>query len=74
MAAMKRLAAALLFLTACSRHPRARERPPGAALPVDAGASAAERCVAECVAAAQMRAVSAEQIESECRRECGRAP
>jgi hypothetical protein len=63
-----------LALAACAKESRTAPPPehrapdaPAAATVPDAGASA---CVAECVRASQMEAVSPEQIEADCRRDC----
>jgi hypothetical protein len=56
-----------LALAGCTRESRAPASTPPAP---DAGSA----CVAECVQQSQMKAVSPEQIEADCRRDCATRP
>lgn len=81
---MARAALAALVLAACSRSPRDAapaqpigERAPASAAAADAAATdagAGADCVAACVKARQMVAMSIEAIEADCRRTCAAEP
>jgi hypothetical protein len=60
---MKRFVAILFFVLGCSSS----TPPPPAAQPNN------KACVDECVLNNQMRAVSAQQIESDCEQECSKS-